>query len=214
MVTPYCINDEGQVCVWLVDLGRMPYKEQQHWKLYNEKPPTITDFDQEPKQILESVLNKVFFETQINSSWNYQQLISSFKETLQKLHESNCLWWKTNSLDRINQINYPIVKAPTDSSDWEQEILLLHRLVIEGLQESWLKSKLKALGQDIRKVKGSLNLLEKYLEILGHKNVSEVLAPLRELSRLRNRVSPAHEQLEEKHKQEAQELRGKNYSRS
>lgn len=208
--TPYCINDEGQVCVWLVDLGRMPYKEQQYWKLYNEKPPTITDIDQKPKQILESVLNKGFFEAQVKGSWDYQlSLISNLKETLRDLHESNCPWWKTSSLDRINQVKQPVVKSPTDSADWEREILALRRLVVEGLQDDWLKTKLKELPQDIKGVGGSLNFLEKYLEARGYEDVSEVLAPLRELNKLRNRVSPAHEQLKEKDRQEARELMAK-----
>ncbi len=207
--TPYCINDNGQVCVWLVDLGKMPYKEQQHWKLYNEEPrPTITDLDQEPEQILESVLNKGFFEAQIKGSWDYsRRSLSDLKETLQKLHESKCSWWRTGSLDRIHQINYPIVKSLNDSADWEREILSLNRLVIEGLQDSWLKSKLKAIGQDVRGVNGSLNFLEECLVALGYKDASEVLAPLRELKKLRNKTSPAHEQLEEKDKQEEKELK-------
>ncbi len=207
----YGINDEGQVCVWLVDLGKMPYEEQQHWKLYNEEPrPTITDFDQEPEQILKNILSKGYFEAHVKGSWDYsQRSISSLKETLQELHESECPWWRTGSIDCIHQINYPIVKSLNDCADWEREILALHRLVIEGLQDVWLKSKLKALGQDINETKGVLNLLEKYLEALGYKDVSEVLAPLRGIKRLRNKVSPAHEQLKEKDKQEAKELKAK-----
>ncbi len=209
--TPYCINDDGQVCVWLGDLGKMSYKEQQHWKLYNEEPlPTITDFDQKPEQILASVLSKGFFESQVKGSWDYQRsLLSAIKGTLRELYKSKCSWWKTDSLDRINQINYPIVKSPTDSADWEREILALNRLVVEGLQDNWLKNKIKELEQNVKGVNGSLNLLEKYLEALGHNDVSEIFAPMRELKKLRNRASPAHEQLEEKDKQEAQELKTK-----
>ena len=206
--TPYGINDEGQVHVWLVDLGRMPYKEQQYWKLYNEEPrPTVTDLDQGPVQILKGVLNKGSFEAQMKGSWDYpKSSVARLKETLQGLHASNCLWWKTSSLDRINQVKQPIVKSPTDSADWEREILALRRLVIEGLQDDWLKTKLKELKTKANRA-GSINHLEKYLEARGYKDVSEVLAPLRELNKLRNRVSPAHEQLKEKDRQEAQELK-------
>lgn len=207
----YGINDEGQVHVWLVDLGKMPHEEQQHWKLYNEEPrPTITDFGQEPEQILKRVLNKGFFDAQIKGSWDYQlSLLSALKETLRELHKSRCRWWNTDSLDRIDQMNYPIVKSLNDCADWEREILALYRIVVEGLQGDWIESKLKELGQDVKGVKGSLNLLEKYLEALGYRDVSEILVPLRELKKLRNKASPAHEQFKGKDKQEAKSLKEK-----
>ena len=207
----YSINDEGQVHAWLVDIGKIPYDEQKHWKLYNEEPlPKITDFEQEPEQILKGVFNEGFFDAQIKGSWDYPlSSLSALKETLHDLHESNCLWWKTDPRDRISQINYPIVKSLNDCADWEREILALNRLVIEGLQGDWLESKIKELEQDVEGVKGTLNLLEKYLMALGHKDISEVIFPLRELKKLRNRVSPAHEQLKEKDKLEAKELKAK-----
>jgi len=35
---PFGVNDEGLIHVWLGDLGRIPYEEQQHWRLYNVQP--------------------------------------------------------------------------------------------------------------------------------------------------------------------------------
>ena len=35
---PIDINPKGLVYVWLGDLGRIPYKEQQHWRQYNTPP--------------------------------------------------------------------------------------------------------------------------------------------------------------------------------
>lgn len=35
---PYTINKEDKVIVWLGDLGRIPYKEQQYWKVFNISP--------------------------------------------------------------------------------------------------------------------------------------------------------------------------------
>jgi len=35
---PLDINEKGLVYVWLGDLGRIPYKEQQHWRQYNVPP--------------------------------------------------------------------------------------------------------------------------------------------------------------------------------
>ena len=34
----YSINEEGQVHTYLCYLGQLPYKEQLHWKQYNEEP--------------------------------------------------------------------------------------------------------------------------------------------------------------------------------
>lgn len=37
-LTTYDINDEGQVHTYIVYLGHLPYREQLHWKQYNEAP--------------------------------------------------------------------------------------------------------------------------------------------------------------------------------
>lgn len=205
----YSINDEGQVHAWLVDIGKIPYDEQQHLKLYNEAPrPTITNFDQEPEQILASVIEKGFYEAEIKGSWDYtQRPISLLKGTLRQLDESQCPWWKKSTSDCIDKINYPIAKSFNDSEDWGREIQQLHGLLVEGLQESWLKSKAQELQLDIEDVKGLLNLLEECLTGLGYQDAEEIVAPLRYLKKLRNKVSPAHPQIKEAHKQEAARLK-------
>ncbi|MBU3206971.1 hypothetical protein KPL33_08265 [Clostridium algidicarnis] len=35
---PYTRNNDDKVVVWLGDLGRIPYKEQQYWRIFNIKP--------------------------------------------------------------------------------------------------------------------------------------------------------------------------------
>ena len=206
----YSINDEGQVHAWLVDIGKIPYDEQQHLKLYNEAPrPTITNFDQEPEQILASVIEKGFYEAEIKGIWDYtQRPLSLLKDTLCELDESQCPWWKKSTVGCIDKINYPIVKSFNDSEDWGREIQQLHGLLVEGLQKNWLESKAQELQLDIKSIKkGSLNLLEKCLTRLGYQDAEEIVAPLRYLKKLRNKVSPAHPQIKEADKQEAAELK-------
>ena len=209
----YSINDEGQVHAWLVDIGKIPYDEQQHWKLYNEASrPAISNLDQEPEQILASVIEKGFYEAEIKGSFDYtQRSLSLLKDTLRELDESQCLWWKKSTNDCIAKINYPIVKSFNDSEDWGREIQRLHGLLVEGLQESWIKSKAQELRKDIEyeNVKGSLNLLDKCLAGLGYQDAEEVISPLRYLKKLRNKVSPAHPQIEEADKRKAEELKSK-----
>lgn len=207
----YSINDEGQVHAWLVDIGKIPYDEQQHWELYNEAPrPAISNLDQEPEQILASVIEKGFYEAEIKGSWDYtQRSLSLLKGTLRELDESQCPWWKKSTDDCIAKINYPIVKSFNDSEDWGREIQRLYGLLVEGLQENWLKSKAQELRQDIEDAKGSLNLLKKCLIGLGYQDAEEVISPLRYLKKLRNKVSPAHPQIKEAGKQKADELKRK-----
>ncbi|WP_019215744.1 hypothetical protein [Legionella tunisiensis] len=37
-LSPYSINEEGQVHTYIYYLGQLPHKEQLHWKQYNEEP--------------------------------------------------------------------------------------------------------------------------------------------------------------------------------
>ena len=205
----YSINDEGQVHAWLIDIGKIPYDEQKYLKLYNEEPkPAITNFNQEPEQILSSVLEKGFYEAAIKGSWDYtRRSISLLKDTLYELDNTQCPWWKKSKDDCIVKINYPIVKSFNDSEDWGREIQMLSGLLVEGLQESWLKSKAQELQVDIEDIGGSLNLLEKCLIGLGHQDTKEIIVPLRYLKKLRNKTSPAHPQIKESDKLVAEKLK-------
>jgi len=57
---PFDINPEGQVHAYLIDLSRLPYAEQLHWKAFNEPPKGgisrrayktdfLAEWDQEPE---------------------------------------------------------------------------------------------------------------------------------------------------------------------
>lgn len=52
---PFTINEDDFVTVWLGDLSRIPYLEQKHWRLYNEKP--------------EGGIEEKFFKRQILAEW-------------------------------------------------------------------------------------------------------------------------------------------------
>ena len=224
---PYCINNEGLVCIWLVDLGRMDYEDQLYWKSFEKPLSSNINFDQTQEQILESVLNKGFFESQCENNFDYlKTTLSIFKQTLQDLYMSGCLWWKADSIPRIREINYPIVKSQDDCTDWRREILSLWRLVIEGLDDKQINIRLKELEYERRggvfsrikrikriscklrggKRKGRWERLKKNLIKLGCTDAEEITTPLQELSILRNKVSPAHEQIMEKDKRKEGEL--------
>lgn len=53
---PFTVNKDSTVSVWLGDLGRIPYKEQKYWSVFNIKP--------------KGEVNKDFIDRQLNNVWN------------------------------------------------------------------------------------------------------------------------------------------------
>lgn len=76
---PYTVNNDDKVVVWLGDLGRIPFKEQQYWRVFNIKP-----FGQ---------INEKFVKRQLMAEWT--DSIGEEKTLFSLLNEIN------NSTKRI-----------------------------------------------------------------------------------------------------------------
>ena len=181
----YDINAGGQVFVYLCDLRKIPYKEQSYWKVFNENP-VVTNFNQKPLQILKSTLSATAFKAHFLGSWEIS--LGSLQSLKSLLLELQCPWWKLSSRDVLTRIGYPVADS---EKDWKDEIIALHQILIENLQQPWLQKKAEKLGCKVDKSWRSLKLLE---QCLIHSDVHEdrakqIVSSLRQLHELRNKTS-------------------------
>lgn len=166
------INTAGQVHTYLIYLSRLPYEEQLHWKQFNEKP----------KAPLSERAIKTDFEGEFYSE--YDSLLS-LKKKLSELDEIGCNWWKLRDEHAPDKVHYPY----TDSRDeWANEILNLDQLLIEGLEEKWLRRKAKELGCNPNARLRALKLTEELLVALKFEadHAHEILTPFHVVHTLRS----------------------------
>lgn len=167
----YGRNRAGQIFTYICYLGNLPYKEQLHWKQYNESPKA---------PISEKALKQDF-----KAEWydEYEPL-QSVKQKLKDLQQKDVDWWKLRSDDLFEKTQYPY----SDSKDeWEDELLNLHQLIVEGFSARWLRKKAKEFGRNPDARLGSLKLLEECLLGFGfeEKHAYGTMTPFHILNDLR-----------------------------
>lgn len=170
----YDINQAGQVHTYLVDLRRLPYEEQLHWKQFNEAPKTG--------------LSKRAYTTDFEGRW-YEEYdaLPALKTRLRGLMESNCPWWTLPDPGRIDEVQYPVTAS---RDEWANEIMGLDQLLVEGLDQKWLRAKAIELGEVPSATMRELKLLERCLVGLGFEgdHACELMRPFHELHNLRSLV--------------------------
>jgi hypothetical protein len=170
----YDINQAGQVHTYLVYLRRLPYEEQLHWKQFNEAPKTG--------------LSKRAFTTDFEGQWydEYDPL-PALKTRLRGLVETNCPWWSLPNLGQLDEVHYPVT---TSRDEWANEIMALDQLLVEGLDQKWLKAKAIDLGSTPSATMRQLKLLECCLVQLGFEedHAHDLMSPFHELHILRSLV--------------------------
>ncbi len=173
-IKSYDINPEGQVHAYIVDLRRLPYEEQLHWKSHNEKPKgTIS-----PRSYTTDFQGKPYSE--------YDPM-NSLKEAVEKLHKDRIPWWTLRSHKIREQLQYC---QTTSSDEWGKEILHLDQLIVEGFETKWLRKKAESLNRTVESNFGSLRLVEECLEGIGNlqMDAKAVVAPLRQVHDLRSKI--------------------------
>lgn len=182
---PYGINAAGQVNAYLLDLRKIPFKEQSYWKLFNENP-MVTNLNQKPLQLLKDTLSEAAFNAHFLGSWEFNPgSLQSLKVMLLNLQ---CPWWKMSSLDILERLNYPTADS---EDDWKKEIIALDQVLVEGLQYKWLRGRAKNLGCNVDKEWKSVKLLEQCLIYSGvdEDRAKLIVSPLRKLHNMRSKSS-------------------------
>lgn len=170
----YDINEAGQVHTYLVDLRQLPYEEQLHWRQFNEPP--------------KAGLSKRAFTTDFEGQWHDEyDALQALKSRLRELIKTKCPWWDLPNIDQLEEVHYPVTAS---RDEWANEIMALDQLVVEGLNQKWLKTKAIDLGQKPSATMRQLKLLEVCLVGLGfeEEHAYDLMSPFHELHNLRSLV--------------------------
>ena len=168
------INTAGQVHTYLIYLGGLPYEEQLHWKQYNIEPKTL---------ISDRAVKRDFC-----GEWDeeYDPLLS-LKQKLDSLEMKEVKWWTLRDIKALNKVHYPYT---TSNDEWADEILHLDQLLVEGLEEKWLRKKAKELDCNCQDNLRALKLLEAILIAIkfDKSHAREIMSPFHTVHNLRSTV--------------------------
>ncbi|MGB3211310.1 MAG: hypothetical protein WBB19_11445 [Desulforhopalus sp.] len=166
------INSAGQVHTYLIYLSRLPYEEQLHWKQYNEKP----------KAPLSDRAIKTDFDGQFYEDYDP---LPSLKRKLEELHSQGSEWWVLRDEKAPDKVHYPYTES---KDEWAEEILNLDQLLIEGLQEKWLRKRAKELGCKPDDRLRALKLMEVILVAINfdQDHAKEIMTPFHIVHNLRS----------------------------
>ncbi|WP_375185604.1 hypothetical protein [Pseudoalteromonas sp.] len=157
------VNSAGQVHTYLIYLSHLPYEEQLHWKQYNESP--------------KAPISKRAMENDIEGKWSsdYDALLS-LKDKLDKLNIKRVPWWKLRDKNAPDKVHYPYTSS---RDEWAEEILNLDQLIVEGLEEKWLRRKAKELNLNPDARLRALKLIEVILVGVGFEteHAREIMTP-------------------------------------
>lgn len=177
-VLRYSINDADQVCVYIKDLSYLPYKEQLHWKSYNENPKT---------GLSEIAIRRHFYGEWIDDK---DPLLDLKKELTKDIVIDAETIWKSPDQSEIDKIFYLTADI---QKEWEIDILIIRSVVIESFNEKAIRSLLKKKKMDLTGKADwrSLKLLEYYLTESNFNNIAiqQVMDPFFEINRIRSKIS-------------------------
>ena len=167
-------NDANQVHAYLGYLATLPHTEQLHWKQFNERP--------------KAPLSPSVIATDFEGRWyvGYDPLMS----LLERIRVLNCThvdWWKLRNADLLKRVHLPL----TDTLDeWSNELMNLDKLLVEGLQEKWLRTLAEKLGRKSVDRLRSLKLVEECLIALGFESerAKDIMSPWHEVHNLRSEL--------------------------
>jgi hypothetical protein len=180
----YDLNKAGQVHTYIIYLQNLPYREQQHWKLYNEPP--------------EGGLSKRAIETDFKGEWSSEEdPLQSLRHAVDKLDRDSPKWWSRRGQELQSRVHYPIT---TSSKEWADELQSLDQMLVEGFVATELRNPAK-LGASIERDWRSLRIIQELLRSRGFANAADIVAPLRYLHHLRSKV-PGHHTSERKQLEE------------
>lgn len=174
----FCINEENKVVVWLGDLGKIPYKEQQYWKSFNESP--------------KGKMEQKFFTRQILNLWTdpsrlESQLIHSLqvanKYTIKKYNAP--IFWELSKADTEIYGSFVI---PTNLSipEYQQFLMKLCKLTVESINTKLFEF---VMGDKYDSNKGSIGQLDDFLKFIALDSESIIYSSIKKVYNSRNKLA-------------------------
>jgi hypothetical protein len=181
----YDINAQGQVHAMAVHLIDLPYSELCYWFSFNAEPKG----DISERSYQTDFLGKV--STELGLINKLKQALVNLTEI--KIKPENEPLWRPHNND-IEETFFGFFYVTSDNhNDWQECILDLYRIVIEGFSQIIVKISERLKCRD-KTLKGSINILEQCLVTLNVDNdlVEKIIPPLRDLITARNHHTKAH----------------------
>lgn len=176
----YDINDAGQVHTYACYLAEIPYKEQLHWKQYNEKP--------------KAGISKRAFKTDFEGQWCDQpepilELQKALKEISERpIQPENKPIWQPKEKSIEETFGGLFYVVTSSKKEWSQFNVDLAIAVNEGFQTRVLKNIAERLGAEFNSTSKSIGLLNAILNKieLDTETIDSIIKPIRELQRFRS----------------------------
>lgn len=177
----YDINEEGQVHAYICDLSHLPYKEQLYWKSFNESP--------------RAGISQRSFKTDFEGQWDksYDPL-RSLKRNLNQFPQYDeqgnpCFIWKMPQVSETRDLTFLGYVITESRKEWEDQILALSQIIVEGLNTSYINKLAKSQGCRDESL-GSIKQLGRILEnvSLSSEDIKIIINPLNELWLLRSSI--------------------------
>ena len=172
-----------KVCVWLRELGGLPYNEQLHWQSHNIPP--------------EGDMSDVYRRRQLMGDWDVETdqpdiLFKKQYDELQELCREHLSWQLLLPLHPDDQHHFQSLRIPAtdEQRDFDELVLSLAKILINSLHGKRLNSLLSD-DQEAGVSKKSIALLEAVLASRNIEGAAEHIAFLRRLQSLRS-SSSAH----------------------
>jgi hypothetical protein len=177
----YDVNVEGQVHAFICDLGRLPFEEQLRWKSFNEKP--------------RAPISERSLKTDFHGIWDdsydplraLKQVMESFPK--QDKHGRPTPIWSLLKAPPGKGIDFLGYVLTESRKEWEDQILALAQVLVEGLNASYINKLSERYGARDPKLAAGKQL-SKLLEALGvtADEVSKITSPLAEVWGLRSTI--------------------------
>ena len=171
-----------KVCVFLDDLGHLPYTEQLHWRSYNIPP--------------EGGMSEPFYERMVEGKWASSDqpdlLFKQNYEQLQRVCDEYLGWQLLKPLDPGDEYRLRRLRIPTvnEESHFKDLVSDLTSVLIEALNEERLKDLIPSDQQ--KDIKRGIGRLEYVLDTQAIRGSKKHIAFLRSLWDLRTTRSSSH----------------------
>ena len=195
---PIDTNTEDLIQVWLVDLGRIPYHEQQHWKLYNVPPEG---------GITKSRMQRDFYAKFAESDGIIPQLKRASSEFQEKFANrfGFKLFMQLSPDDKFieNAFRIPL---NNEVPEFEQQIGYIAKMFPDSIDITNIKKEMNANGVDSAEMQKigdkKIAALESFLKLYNMS--TEIIDSLHKIQEIRSkgavhRKSRKYEKVKEKH---------------
>ena len=172
---PFHVNPAGQIQTYLKDLRDLPHSEQRYWRSFNEEPRA-------------EISRRAYVVDVEGEVYEEPDHLRDLKAILGELRKTGVQWFRLRDSELVKQIHYPLTNS---NKAWGDVLGLLSKVVVEGLKESFFKGKAKKSGVEGDPKWGSVRWLQEAMKADGVDNevINEVVRPLDELRKLRNKLS-------------------------